>query len=98
MTFWRSQARLPEIAELEKQIKATNEELADAHYKAREDASTAAAMHKALQDSLEQARTEVGHCSHSRYCCHHITSAASLLLHAFLHVPLYMRSQRCTGV
>ena len=64
----RSQARLPEIDELEKQIKATNEELADAQFKAREDASTAAAMHKALQDDLEQARAEVGRCSHTGSC------------------------------
>ncbi len=52
---------MPEIDELEKQIKATNEELADAQFKAKEDASTAAATYKALQDDLEQARSEVSH-------------------------------------
>ncbi len=56
------QARLPEIDELEKQIKATNEELADAQYQAKLDASTAAAREKALQGQLEQAKTEVYSC------------------------------------
>lgn len=53
------QARLPEIGELEKQIKATNEELADVQYKAREDAATAAATEEALQEQLEQAKAQV---------------------------------------
>lgn len=40
----------------------TNEELADAQYQAKLDASTAAATEKALQDQLEQAKTEVHSC------------------------------------
>ena len=54
-----TQARLPEIEELEKQIKATNEELADAQFKAREDASAAAGKEQALQERLKQAEDEV---------------------------------------
>lgn len=53
------QARLPEIGELEKQIQATNEELADAQYKASQDAAAAAASEKALREQLEQAKVEV---------------------------------------
>lgn len=53
------QARLPEIGELEKQIQATNEELADVQYKASQDAAAAAASEKALQEQLEQAKAEV---------------------------------------
>ncbi len=54
-----TQARLPEIEELESQIKATNEELADAQFKAREDAAAAAGREKALQERLKQAADEV---------------------------------------
>ncbi|CAL5223919.1 g6518 [Coccomyxa viridis] len=54
-----SEARLLEIHELEKRIKATSEELAGAESEGKEAASTAAAVQTALQDELEQARTEM---------------------------------------
>ena len=65
---WRSQARLLEIHELEKRIKATSEELAGAESEGKEAASTAAAVQTALQDELEQARTEVRHYCHRADC------------------------------
>ena len=58
-TSWCPQARLPEIEELEKQIKATNEELADAQFKAREDTARAAGKEKALQEKIDQAEDQV---------------------------------------
>ncbi len=54
-----SQARLPEIDELEKQIKATNEELADLQYQHKADADAAAAKETALNEQISKLQTEV---------------------------------------
>ncbi len=54
-----AQARLPEIEALEQQIKATNEELADLQYAAKQDAGAAAAKAASLGAEVARLTTEV---------------------------------------
>lgn len=54
------QARLPEIDELEKQIKATNEELADLQDQHKTTTDAAAAKEASLTQQITKLQTEVG--------------------------------------
>jgi len=54
------QARLPEIDELEKQIKATNEELADLQDQHKTTTEAAIAKDASLTEQITKLQTEVG--------------------------------------
>ncbi len=57
--MWCDQARLPEIEELQKEIKASGEELVDLQYKHKTESEAAAARELALNELVAKLQKEV---------------------------------------